>query len=405
MPLAQSKRGDREWDPLLICPNRKLATELDDLLSSELHLTQLKDWKTYPAEQALAELMTASAPIPCFVDICSDHEQAFRVLSQLVDFPSPIPVVALFSENDPALILRCLRRGAAGFLLRPFSAEQLQQVLNKIVDLCPNSRSSPENSGKVYCVVAAKGSCGATTIATNLAYQAKQQGSDKVLLADMDPLTSTIPFLLKLESQYSFVDAILHANHLDADLWKALVSSYRGVDVLPSPENPVDAATIEGHDPTEILDYARRTYRLVVLHSGGPYGPWNLRLMNLSDELLLVLTNELSAIYGAQRVLAYLDRSGISRSKIRLLVNRYHKNVGLDRAEIETALRMEVFHLLPNDREAVDNALMEGRPVPANARFGKSLVQLAALLIGQSPLPKKHPSPGVLLSFFSRVSK
>ena len=50
----------------------------------------------------------------------------------------------------------------------------------------------------------AKGACGATTIACNLAFQWKRLGAKKILLADLDPLTGTLSFLLKIKSIYSF---------------------------------------------------------------------------------------------------------------------------------------------------------------------------------------------------------
>ena len=48
----------------------------------------------------------------------------------------------------------------------------------------------------------AKGAAGATTIACNLAYQCKRLGASKILLADLDPLTGTVSFVLKLKSTY-----------------------------------------------------------------------------------------------------------------------------------------------------------------------------------------------------------
>ena len=50
---------------------------------------------------------------------------------------------------------------------------------------------------KVFAIMPAKGACGATTIASNFAFQCKRLGK-KVLLADMDALTGTLSFMLKV---------------------------------------------------------------------------------------------------------------------------------------------------------------------------------------------------------------
>ena len=70
----------------------------------------------------------------------------------------------------------------------------------------------------------AKGGCGASTIASNLAYQMKR-GDKRILLADLDPLAGTLSFLLKIKSNYSFMDALARSHDIDADLWKAVVTS------------------------------------------------------------------------------------------------------------------------------------------------------------------------------------
>jgi len=62
----------------------------------------------------------------------------------------------------------------------------------------------------------AKGACGATTVATNLAFQWKRLGKKRVLLADLDPLGGTVfSFLLKVKCAYSFVDVLHRSSNLD----------------------------------------------------------------------------------------------------------------------------------------------------------------------------------------------
>ena len=54
--------------------------------------------------------------------------------------------------------------------------------------------------------------------------------------------------------------------------------------------------------------------------------------------------------------IAYLDQNGVEATKIRLVVNRYSAQVGLDRGAIETALHADVYHVLPSDYESVQKA-------------------------------------------------
>ena len=250
----------------------------------------------------------------------------------------------------------------------------------------------------------AKGACGATTIACNLAYQWKRLGAKRILLADLDPLTGTLSFLLKIKSVYSFLDALQRAHELDADLWSSMVTQVNGVDVLLAPELMVEGGN-DLRDPSPILDYARHNYDVIVIDAGGVYGEWNLNQARQSSELLLVTTNELPALQAAQRALSYLDTNRIGRWKIRLIVNRYHRDVGLSREVIGTALHTDVYDIVPSDYEAVQKALIEGRMIPSSTAFGKSMTQLADRLGGRSDSAKKGSSLGGLLGLFSKTSK
>jgi Flp pilus assembly CpaE family ATPase len=209
-------------------------------------------------------------------------------------------------------------------------------------------------------------------------------------------------FLLKIKSIYSFLDALQHAFELDVDLWNGMITSVNGVDVLLAPELMVEGAQ-DLRDPSPILDYARHAYDVVIVDTGGVYGDWNLNTARAANELLLVTTNELPALQAAQRALSYLDTNRIGRWKIRLLVNRYHRDVGLSREVIGTALHTEVFDILPSDYEAVQKSLMEGKPTPSSTSFGKSMVQLADRLGGRTEAVKKSTSLGGLLGLFSRT--
>jgi pilus assembly protein CpaE len=248
-----------------------------------------------------------------------------------------------------------------------------------------------------------KGACGASTLAANLAFQLKRLSSQKLLLADMDPLTGTVSFLLKLKSNYSFVDAAMHAHEMDEDIWKGLMSSCQGFDVLLSPENPAEAIA-EAHDATALVDYSREGYELTVLDAQAPYGEWNVSLARACDELLLVTTNELPALHCTRRAINYLEQNGVERSKIKLIVNRYNPQAGLSREAIETALHADVYYVLPSDYEAVQRALMEGKPVPGSTALGKALSGLAERLTGRETKPRKTSLLSGLFSLFDTAS-
>lgn len=382
-----------------------MADELSPLLTIHLPGVPSSHVRNYPSPRDLGGAMGGGGLHLCFLDVVSDSEQALQLLGEMARMGPSIQVIALLAGNDPDAMLRCLRAGAADFLIQPFTGEQIEGVLAKLARTLPSEGGGKEPA-KIFVVMPAKGACGATTIACNLAFQWKRHGAKRVLLADLDPLTGTMSFLLKIKSVYSFVDALMRSYELDQDLWNSMVTQVQGIDVLLAPEILVEGAN-DLRDPSPILDYARHNYDVVVIDAGGVYGEWNLNQARMATELLLVTTNELPALQAAQRALSYLDANRIGRWKIRLIVNRYMRDVGLSREVIATALHTEVYDILASDYEAVQKSLMEGKPAPPSTTFGKSIMQLADKLSGAQAetTKKKSSSLGGLLGLFTKTSK
>ncbi len=399
MPQPDAPRLSGNWKALFICPNQKIIRDLAPLLRERLPTFSGHDLNVYPPRYQLAEVVNAESPNLCFLEISDPREPALALIPDLLRINAKLPIIVVLANNDPELVLRSLRQGASDFLIPPFTPDQVEAALQKIARLQP---AQPTSSGKVYCIMPAKGGCGASTIACNLAYKLKR-GDKRVLLADLDPLAGTLSFLLKIKSNFSFLDALARSQDIDADLWRAVVTARHGVDVLLSPEVITEGMS-ELKDASGIVEYARGIYDLIVLDTGGVYGEWNLSQAQTADEILLVTTNELTALQAVQRALSYLDANNIPRYKLRLIVNRYDRHTGLSKDVIGTALHTDVFHIMPSDYEAIQKSLMEGKPLAPATAFGKSVAGLVERLEGAAEPPKKNSSLSGLLSLFSRTS-
>src|SRR6476660_3239895 len=392
--------GAITWKPLLICPNADLSHRLSATWRAMGEPEAIGESPRYVDYAALRDLTGGHGVTLCFVDVGTDSELGLGLVQALRELG--IPVVALHTANDADLILRCLRQGAAEFLFLPFSTEQFRLALDRLAKRAQAARAQAHSGGEVYCLMRGKSGCGNTTIACSLAFQLQALNFRKVLLADLDPLTGTIAFLLKLNSNYSFIHSLTNSSRMDEALWRGMVIPSRGVDVLLSPETPVDLV-YEPEDLAAMLSYWRQLYEFVILDTPGPNSEWGLSLAKLADELLLVTTNELPAVHATQNTLARLDHFGVTRSKIKLIINRYNTDIGLSSEAIETALDLKVFQHLPSDFESVQKALMEGKPIPAGTKVGRAIAELAEKLTGRTRASKKHSLFGGLFSVFQTL--
>lgn len=392
---------------IIISPNSPMVNELEPLLIPHLAGVSLSRLQLYPSPRDLTGVIGSRITNLVLLDAVSDRDLSLQLLEELGRMGASVRVVALLGSNDPDFILRCLRAGAADFLIQPFTAEQVEAAFGKLAraQSVVDGAGGGADTAKIIAVMPAKGACGATTVASNLAFQWKRAGGKRVLLVDLDPLTGNLSFLLKVKSSYSFLDALQRAGELDGDLWSTMVKQVNGVDVLLAPELML-ANIQELRDPSPILEYARHAYDVVVLDTSGVYGEWNLNVARQASELLLVTTNELPALQAAQRALSYLDTNRIGRWKIRLIVNRYLRDMGLSREVIGTALHTEVFDTLSSDYEGVQKSLLDGKPIPTSSLLGKGIAQLVDRLGGKpEPTAKKASSLSGLLGLFSKTSK
>ncbi len=383
MPQGEPPTSYR-WRPLVICPHPGMARQIAFSLR-EAGLEDIAQMAEYPRGGGAAALAAQAACNLCFLDVASNQERALALISETA---STLPVVALNPHNDADLILRCLRRGACEFLSEP-TAEQIRAVLERLGRL----RAPPETvkAGTVYCILPGKPGCGASTLATHLAIEFMRSGVGRVLLVDTDCLTGSIGFLLKLKSEFHLGDAVRDFLRLDEDLWSRLVKACQGIDVLTAPENPAVAVPLDRAAAAELIRFWRSRYDAVLLDVGGVLGPGS-ELASLSDEILLITTNELGALHATRRSIECLEHGGIDRGRLRLLVTRYTPATGLKREDVETALRLSTFAVLNNDYEAVQNAVLEGKPAPRHTPFGRSIQALAERLLGkQQASPKRTP--------------
>ena len=189
----RDSRADVLRRGVVISPNSRMVRELAPLLESHLVGSSINFVNSYPSPRDISSALGGAPPQLVFLDLASDPERALQLLGEIVRLGTPVQVLALLPGNDPDLMLRCLRAGAADFLLEPFTPDQLDTALAKIARMQPASDKGADNT-RIIAVMPAKGACGATTIACNLAFYWKRMGANRVLLADLDPLTGTLLF-------------------------------------------------------------------------------------------------------------------------------------------------------------------------------------------------------------------
>ena len=382
------------WRPVVISRNPSVYEPVLAMLRRHVPLAPVDRVviREFDSARVLDFVQSAGANV-CFIDVSTDELRGLSLLRELSS--KELTLIVLHNVTDSGLILRALRCGAHEFLCQPFEAEPSWAVLDELA--ARRRGQSAKELGLAYVVVPSKPNTGSTTIATNIAVRAGREQNGPVLLADLDPLYGSVRFLLKSNSAFTCADALANWARMDEELWAGYVVRHEGIDILLAPDGPSSMAS-ESPRPEEFLNFLRSQYSLVFIDTPGFITDWYVQLASAADGILLVTTNEITAIHIARRSIAALENAASTESKLKLIVNRYQPDNGLTCESIETALRKNVFSTLPNDYAAVQSAVFDGKPLGSESALGEGLDELCKRLLGKDPQSRHQRSWSSLFS-------
>jgi pilus assembly protein CpaE len=333
------------------------------------------------------------------VDVDTDVEAGYRAVSALSCAHPIRPVVVLSRSNEGDQVLRAMRSGARDYAL---ITPDLSDVVRAAGAL--TRAAGAASNGKVISVFAAKGGSGATTLATNLAGSLRQRHDLGVVLLDLDLEMGDTMLFLDLQARYSIADAIRNLERLDQDLLAEVVAIHASskVHVLSQSSNVEEADQITPERAAKLIQVLRRAYDLVVVDGLQGFDALTLAALDASDQILLVLTQDVPAIKNARRCLQIFERIGYSGDRIRVVLNRFQARHELDLASIAETIGHPIDACVANDFkttiEAVNRGLLLSESAP-RARVTADLARLGDQSLGREL--EAESKRGVLASLFS----
>ena len=384
---------DSQITALLIAPNRDLAQQFVATLPQTRAFQILADLKSYPPAQTLEIRIRQLKPHAILLDLATDLTVATELIRFITSLTPPVQVVGLDTRNDSDAILQSLRAGATEFLAAPFELASQRDAIARLRRLCGSEVPVSNEAGHVVAFSSAKPGSGASTLATQTAFALRRLTGQRILLADFDLTGGTIGFYLKLSHNYSVVDALQHAEHLDATLWSSLAVNHGGVDILPSPAAPY-AEPIDGGRLRVLIDYARQLYDWVILDLPTVFSQISLIALAECERAYLVSTSELPSLHLTRKAMSMISQVGLPKERFEVLVNRVERRDDIGAANLEKLFNCPVHASLPNDYFSLHRVVTLGQPLGSEGELGKAIEKLAVGLCGVFDEGKK-PGPGV----------
>ena len=378
---------------LLIAPNRQLAQQLLATLPQTGAFQVLADLKSYPPHQTLDIRCRQLKPNVILLDLSTDLNAAVDLIKWVTQLNPPVHVVGLHTANDSQVILQSLRAGASEFLFAPFDASQQREAIARLRRLVVPEPTAEAEEGHAVAFTSPKPGSGASTIATQTAFSLERLTGKRVLLADCDLTGGTIGFYLKLSHNYSLLDALQHAEHLDPALWNSLTVNYGGLDILPAPAAPY-AEPLDSTRLRMLVDQARHVYDWVVLDLPTVFSRTSLIAISECERAYLISTSELPSLHLTRKALTMLDGLGFPKDRFHIVVNRVAKRDRMGLEHIEKLFETKVHARLPNDYFSLHRVVTLGQPLGADGELGAAIENVAMRLSGGGPDKKGAAARG-----------
>jgi pilus assembly protein CpaE len=216
--------------------------------------------------------------------------------------------------------------------------------------------------GSVVTVFSAKGGCGKTTLATNLAAAIADGGRRSVCLIDLDLAFGDVAIALQLFPAHTLADAVPIADTLDVTAIEALLTPHSpGLTTLVAPVEP-GAADIPTPVVASVLQLLRSMFQYVVVDTPPAFTDHVLAAFDASDTLALIATLDIPALKNLKLTLETLDLLNYPRDKWRVVLNRSDSKVGLAMSEVEKTLRVPIAAEIPSSRD-VPASINRGVPI------------------------------------------
>jgi pilus assembly protein CpaE len=304
---------------------------------------------------------------PSGVVINMNHmgEPALKLVQRIVAECPATAVICASRDSSPDLILRSMRTGARDFIRLPINDDELTTVIQRTSEFSvEHADDTPHKRGRVVAVFSSKGGCGTSLIATNLAMTQKTP----TVLVDLNLQSGDLELLLGLKPKFSLADVVENRDRLDDALLASYITPHsKNVSLLAAPTKAESAEDIEPKHIYEVLELLRQRYDNVIIDAPHSFDSVTISALDHADQILVVLTLEIHAIRSTRRALEIFDRLGYPRKKVRLVVNRWSKNIDLDQKQIEDFLGERVVAFIQSDYRAAVNSINLGQPLVESA--------------------------------------
>lgn len=291
--------------------------------------------------------------------LSNDIEQSKSMIQKLSS--QNINVIVLSANYTTNLVIQTLRAGAKDFLSKPLIKKDFIASINKY----NNEDKKIINNSNIISIFSNKGGIGKTAIATNLAVEFARQTREKVVLVDLNLPLGDVTTFINIKPSISITSAVENATHNGAEAVLNACKQYKDTSlyVLAEPIYMEESHTMTPTHIFKLFEYLRESFTYILVDVGTNIDKMNLKILELSDLILLVSIVNLPLIRNCQRCLDLFNNLGYDENKTKIVINRYLENDEIKTEDVEKVLNQKIYWKIPNNYFAIMSSINKAMPV------------------------------------------
>jgi len=301
------------------------------------------------------------------------------------------PIVVLCSAQDEGLALKAMRAGAANYVIKEASGDNLGRAIRTASNAEPARKAA-----KVMALVGAKGGAGTTTAALNVAAALARQ-RHKVTLVEMQPAFGTLapyfqPSNLTRNLSHLLEPAVVGPADAEACLWRC--EKIPGLNVLFGPQTAGQCRQIAPDRIPAVLRALAANTDYVVVDLPASLSEANRAVVENSGLLALVVERDPVSVELAVQMKRAMETWNAPQPIGTIVVSRATLRFPISLAEIDSQLGGPALGHIPAEADLCQSAQNGSAPLVMfmpESNIAGSLIALAERLASS-----RQPLAGVV---------
>ncbi len=325
--------------------------------------------------------MQAFKPNLILLDV--DDESNISIVAECNKVYPDAKIICIARHWDSEAQMRLMKSGASGYMIKPFTGEELQEAVK-------NTGIGGFMAGaSVFSFFSPKGKSGKSTLISNLAYALQDLSGEQVAIIDADVQFGDMAVFLNIAPQTTIIEAMRDINFLSPITLKSYFTPVnKNLSVLCGANRPDMGEVVTIDALTSLVKMARSLYRYVLIDIPSGFSDVSATAAELSDvTYVLSMMNEGYEIEHMKRTLEIFEAWDDYKERVKPVFTRVTPCTEEHRKTLSEALGFPVSFIIPNEYILVSEAANNGRLVVSknpDSSFANAVTDMAKHIIASS---------------------